>query len=183
MYAPWKPPQPLEVTSCPLPGPQQWPQASRQLTLLHPRAVVTCKRRKYPHEQRAGAPPLCRVAEDKQPPHLLVVPRVLPYTNRSSTGSGSRAALVPEGLFPRDGAHFWGFQVRGCSKAGAQRWLSPALGTNELQSSSCARSKVSSLGRLHSASGFGLLNECGFEVQLGRPCPGGGWGGGRMGTG
>lgn len=40
-----------QVTSLPLPGTHKWPQASCQLTLLCPGAIVTCKRKKCPHER------------------------------------------------------------------------------------------------------------------------------------
>lgn len=43
-----------QVTSLPLPGTHERPQASCQLTLLCPGAVVTCKREKCPHERRQG---------------------------------------------------------------------------------------------------------------------------------
>lgn len=46
-----EPPPHCQVTSLPLPGPHERPQASRQLALLRPGAVVTCKRKKRPHER------------------------------------------------------------------------------------------------------------------------------------
>lgn len=40
-----------QVTSLPLPGTHERPQASCQLTLLCPGAIVTCERKKCPHER------------------------------------------------------------------------------------------------------------------------------------
>lgn len=84
-----------------------------------------------------------------------------PTTPRAAQDPASRIGFVPKGLF-RGRARSWGLptpQVSGWSGAqGGCRRL------QALTSRSCARSRASSLGRLPSLSGFGLLNEQGFEL-------------------
>lgn len=84
-----------------------------------------------------------------------------PTTPRAAQDPASRVGFVPKGLF-RGRARSWGLpmpQVSGWSGA-----RGGCCRLQALTSRSCARSRASSLGRLPSLSGFGLLNEQGFEL-------------------
>lgn len=128
-----------QVTSLLLPGSYERPQASGQLTLLCPRAIVTCKRKTHPYMSntgtREGTAPQWEWARTSDPPSLPPVPVMFSHAMGSFTFYLAVHSQGPGLLKP------WVRSWRGAGAYGGGTGLPPALGVNEQQSGSCCQER------------------------------------------